>query len=50
MGYKGLVNYGERILDVIENDEFVKNLAKHAINPYTDWWLEQSPDAFLKDE
>jgi len=50
MGYKGLVNYGERILDVIENDEFVKNLAKHAINPYTNWWLEQSPDAFLKDE
>ena len=50
MGYKGLVNYGEKILDVIENDEFVKNLAKHAINPYTAWWLEQSPNAFFKDE
>ncbi len=48
MGYKGLVNYGERILDVLENDEFVKNLARHAINPYTSWWLEQEPDAFLK--
>jgi nitrogenase molybdenum-iron protein alpha chain len=50
MGYKGLVNYGERILDAIENDEFVRNLARHAINPYTDWWLGQAPDAFLKGE
>jgi nitrogenase molybdenum-iron protein alpha chain len=48
MGYKGLVNYGERILDALENDEFVKNLARHAINPYTDWWLSQDPDAFLE--
>lgn len=48
MGYKGLVNYGEKILDILENDEFVKNLAKHAINPYTAWWLEQAPDAFMK--
>ena len=34
MGYEGIVNYGERILEVIENDEFVKNLEKHAVNPY----------------
>jgi nitrogenase molybdenum-iron protein alpha chain len=50
MGYKGLVNYGEKILDVLENDEFVKNLAAHAINPYTDWWLEQPANTFFKDE
>ncbi|AEV70240.1 nitrogenase component 1 [Acetivibrio clariflavus] len=48
MGYEGLVNYGERILEVIENDEFVKNLEKHAINPYTKWWLEQPPYYFLE--
>lgn len=48
MGYEGLVNYGERILETIENDEFVKNLEKHAINPYTKWWLEQRPDYFLQ--
>ncbi|GAE87900.1 nitrogenase [Acetivibrio straminisolvens JCM 21531] len=48
MGYEGLVNYGERLLEVIENDEFVKNLEKHAINPYTKWWLEQPPYYFLK--
>ncbi len=48
MGYEGLVNYGERLLEVIENDEFVKNLAKHAVNPYTKWWLAQEPYTFLQ--
>lgn len=48
MGYEGLVKYGEQILATIENDEFVKNLAKHAVNPYTKWWLEQEPYTFLK--
>lgn len=47
MGYEGLVNYGERILETIENDEFVKNLEKHAINPYTKWWFDQDPYTFL---
>jgi nitrogenase molybdenum-iron protein alpha chain len=48
MGYEGLVNYGERILETLENNEFVKNLEKHAINPYTKWWLQQQPGTFLK--
>lgn len=47
MGYEGLVNYGERILETLENDEFVKNLEKHSVNPYTKWWLEQEPYTFL---
>lgn len=47
MGYEGLVQYGERILETIENDEFVKNLEKHSVNPYTKWWLEQEPYTFL---
>jgi nitrogenase molybdenum-iron protein alpha chain len=48
MGYEGLVNYGERLIDVIENDEFVKNLEKHAVNPYTKWWLAREPYTFLQ--
>jgi nitrogenase molybdenum-iron protein alpha chain len=48
MGYEGLVRYGERLLEVMENDEFVKNLEKHAVNPYTKWWFEQQPYYFLK--
>jgi nitrogenase molybdenum-iron protein alpha chain len=48
MGYEGLLKYGERILETLENDEFVKNLEKHAVNPYTEWWLNQQPCAFLQ--
>ncbi|MDR1714038.1 MAG: hypothetical protein LBR39_07825 [Coriobacteriales bacterium] len=50
MGYQGLVNYGQAILEVLENNEFVTNLRQHAINPYTKWWLEQPPYTFLGDE
>jgi len=48
MGYEGILRYGERILEVLENDEFVKNLEKHAVNPYTKWWLSQDPYRFLE--
>ena len=48
MGYEGIVKYGERLIEVMENDEFVKNLAQHSINPYTKWWLKQPPYKFLK--
>jgi nitrogenase molybdenum-iron protein alpha chain len=48
MGFEGVVKYGEAILETLENDEFVKNLAKHAIQPYTEWWLQQNPYTFLE--
>ncbi|MDR1929778.1 MAG: nitrogenase [Treponema sp.] len=50
MGYQGLVQYGKRILETLENDEFVKNFEKHAVNPYTRWWLAQDPYVFLGEE
>ena len=50
MGYQGVVRYGKAVLEVLENDEFVTNLAKHAINPYSKWWLSQSPYSFLEVE
>lgn len=50
MGYEGIVKYGEKLLETIENDEFVKNFSKHSINPYTKWWLEQDPYTFLGGE
>jgi len=46
MGYEGIVKYGNRILETIENDEFVRNLARHAKSPYTRWWLDQRPSYF----
>ncbi|MDR3255614.1 MAG: hypothetical protein LBT31_08590 [Synergistaceae bacterium] len=50
MGYEGIVKYGRRIVETMENDEFVKNLEKHTIMPYSKWWLEQDPYTFLGEE
>ena len=47
MGYEGLADYGHRLLEVLENDEFVNTIHKHASNPYKKWWFEQSPDLFI---
>lgn len=46
-GYQGILNYAERILETLDNKEFVTNLAKHSTMPYTKWWLEQNPFSFL---
>lgn len=46
-GYQGLINFGERVVDLLENDEFVKNIAEHSELPYTDWWMNQNPYSFL---
>jgi nitrogenase molybdenum-iron protein alpha chain len=50
MGYQGVVNYAKAILEVLENNEFVTNLARHAINPYSTWWLTQPSNRFLGAE
>lgn len=34
-GYQGVINYAERILETLDNKEFVTNLAKHSTMPYT---------------
>jgi len=46
-GYQGVLNYAERIVETLDNKEFVTNLAKHSTMPYTKWWLEQDPFSFL---
>jgi len=46
-GYQGILNYAERMLETLDNTEFVTNLAKHSSMPYTKWWLEQNPFSFL---
>lgn len=46
-GYQGLLNYAERMLEIMDNKEFVTNLAQHSTIPYTKWWLEQDPFTFL---
>lgn len=49
-GYQGILNYAERILETLDNREFVSNLAKHSTMPYTKWWLEQDPFSFLRSD
>ncbi|MFT8316179.1 MAG: nitrogenase component 1 [Clostridium sp.] len=49
-GYQGLINFGERIVELLENDEFVKNISEHSELPYTDWWMKQNPYSFLKSK
>lgn len=46
-GYEGILRYAERILETLDNKEFVTNLAKHSTMPYTKWWLQQDPFSFL---
>ncbi|HWR09585.1 nitrogenase component 1 [Sporomusa sp.] len=49
-GYQGVLNYAERILETLDNREFVTNLARHSTMPYTKWWLEQNPFSFLRGD
>ncbi|MDP4177386.1 MAG: nitrogenase component 1 [Bacillota bacterium] len=46
-GYQGVLNYADRIIETLDNKEFVSNLAKHSTMPYTKWWLQQDPFTFL---
>jgi nitrogenase molybdenum-iron protein alpha chain len=46
-GYQGILNYGERIADTLDNREYLANFAAKTVNPYTQWWLEQDPFCFL---
>lgn len=47
IGYQGIINYGELILDTITNLSFVRGIAAHNKLPYTDWWLKQDTFKFL---
>jgi len=46
-GYQGILNYAERIEETLDATEFVSNLSKHSSMPYTNWWLDQEPGAFI---
>lgn len=47
LGYEGLINYGNKIIDVLATKEFVSSIASHCELPYTDWWMNQDPYNFL---
>jgi nitrogenase molybdenum-iron protein alpha chain len=46
VGYQGILNLGESILDVLAHTKYHQDLARHVRLPYKKWWLEQT-DPFL---
>jgi len=46
VGYQGILNLGESILDVLAHKKFHQDLAAHVRLPYRKWWLEQD-DPFV---
>jgi nitrogenase molybdenum-iron protein alpha chain len=50
LAYKGLLRFGHRIFDAVNNPSFYRNLSRHARLPYTEWWLKQKSNVFLGAE
>ncbi|CDM67471.1 nitrogenase [Clostridium bornimense] len=47
LGYQGIINYGEKILQILNTKEFSENIASHSLSPYSDWWLSQPANKFI---
>lgn len=46
IGYQGIINLGETILDILARKKFHNSIKAHVKLPYTDWWLKQK-DAYI---
>ncbi|NSA86257.1 nitrogenase molybdenum-iron protein alpha/beta subunit [Clostridium beijerinckii] len=47
IGYDGMVNLGEAVLDVLAHRKFHQDLKEHVKLPYTKWWLDQEDPYIL---
>ncbi|MEN6384679.1 MAG: nitrogenase, partial [Phycisphaerales bacterium] len=47
LGYQGMLNLGETILDILAHKKFHQDLAAHTTLPYKKWWLDQSDPYIL---
>lgn len=50
IGYDGVLYTGQKLLDVLSGQNYVKNIANHAKLPYTDWWEKQHPFHFREEQ
>lgn len=41
-GYKGIFQFAQRLLDLINNKNFIKNINKHSKLPYREWWMREN--------
>lgn len=46
VGYDGMINLGETILEILAHKKFHDDIRKHVQLPYKQWWLEQK-DAYI---
>jgi nitrogenase molybdenum-iron protein alpha chain len=49
-GYRGLIDFGYRLIDAVTNRSLARNLAARIKLPYTDWWFEQDSFRFLETD
>lgn len=47
IGYDGMINLGEAVLDVLAHKKFHQDLKAHVKLPYTEWWLNQEDPYIL---
>jgi len=50
LGYQGIINLGETILDILAHKKFHLDLAAHIKLPYKQWWLDQKDPFVLAKE
>ncbi|MDR0887902.1 MAG: hypothetical protein LBM39_01790 [Candidatus Methanoplasma sp.] len=49
IGYDGIINLGNLILDIVERRRFCEVLSQHIKLPYTEWWQSQTdPNVLVK--
>ncbi len=46
VGYNGIIELGQRIKKILKTKKLYENIASHVEFPYTDWWLNDTTDAF----
>jgi len=47
IGYQGMINLGEAILEVLAHRKFHEDLRDHVTLPYSQWWLQQDDPYIL---
>ncbi|HJD75963.1 nitrogenase molybdenum-iron protein alpha chain [Bacteroides reticulotermitis] len=50
VGYDGMLNLGETILDIVAHKKFHEDLSRHVKLPYKKWWLDQEDPYILAKE
>ncbi|MDP4176711.1 MAG: nitrogenase component 1 [Bacillota bacterium] len=50
IGYQGILNLGETILEILARKKFHTDLKENVELPYTDWWLEQQDPYILANK